>query len=291
MPGKIVAVPGLYRRDEIDYEAINAVNQSTLKRIAKSPLHYQHRLEHELPSTVPMRLGSVAHTAILEPDRLARDYAVWNPDGKKPDFRGKDFEEFAALAVMSGKRVIKPAEIEAAHRMAAAVQRNQLARRYLARGQAEPILVWIDEATGIACKARLDWISTSVADVMAELKTAADVAPFAFESAFARNGYDVQTAFYCDGYKAATGRELYPKCIAVESSAPHDVIVYDLAEVVDVGRELYREMLATLAECRRTGLWLGQSPTSERTLRLPRWRDPAEADANTLDDLGLEVGT
>jgi hypothetical protein len=146
--------------------------------------------------------------------------------------------------------------------------------------------VWRDKETQILCKARLDFISHAVADVMTELKTAVDVAPWSFERAFAKRSYDVQTAFYCSGYETITGRPLYPKCIAIENTEPHDIVVYDLNEVTDVGRELYREMMATLADCRKSGLWLGQHPLHEVTLHLPKWRDPEDQD--DLADIGVE---
>jgi exodeoxyribonuclease VIII len=283
----MILEPGIYKRADVDYDAIEAVNQSTLKAIGKSPLHYKHKLESDnTESSEPMRLGSLAHCLLLEPERLELDFAVWAPEGKKDDFKGKAFDEF--LELHSNRQIVKQRDVDAAVRIRQAIHASRLAMRYLAKCVTEPILVWRDKVTGILCKARLDGLSLSVPDVLIEIKTARDVSPWAFESAFAKREYDVQAAFYSDGYEAITGRTLYGKCIAVENVEPHDVIVYDLAEVLDTGREIYREMLGKLADCRKSGLWLGQSPTSERTLRLPKWRDPDEQ--NDLTDLGLEMG-
>lgn len=282
----MIIEPGIYPSSAVEYDKIDAVNQSTLKLMGKSPLHYRHVLQHGVDETEPMRLGNVAHCVLLEHANFYRKFAVWAPDGKKDDFRGKDYEVFAAHAQIEGRSVIKQREVDAAMRIREAIYGCQLASRYMRKGKAELILVWRDKRTGLLCKARIDWLSESVPDVMCEFKTARDVSPWAFESAFARRGYDIQTAFYCDGYEAITGRALYAKCITVENVEPHDVIVYDLTEVVDCGRDLYREMLDRVAECRASNQWPGQSPTQERTLRLPKWRDPEEQ--NSLDDLGLE---
>jgi exodeoxyribonuclease VIII len=293
MKQTVVKVPGIYSGHEVDYSEIDAVNQSTLKAIAKSPLHYQHGLTHPKKQTNPMRLGLVAHTAVLEPHRLDTDFALWAPVDEdtgeilKDDFKGNVYKAFAARAELEGRTVIKQRDLDTAKRIGEAVRGNALAMRYLKKVRAELILVWRDEETGIVCKARLDGVSESVPDVLVELKSAVDVAPWAFESAFAKRMYHLQTAFYSDGWKACTGRELHGgKCIAVENLEPHDVIVYDLAEVTDIGRETKRELLGKVAECRRSGLWLGQSPLEERTLRLPKWLEPD--DENTLDELGLE---
>jgi len=290
---KVVQVPGIYTRREVEYSEIDAVNQSTLKAMAKSPLHYKSGLTSQKKQTNPMRLGSLTHTALLEPDWLELEYALWAPrdpktgELKKDDFKGNDYLAFLTAATLEGRTVIKQRDLDGALRIAEAIHANQLAMRYLREMRAEPILVWRDEATGIVCKARLDGVSRSVPDVLVELKTAVDVAPWAFESAFAKRMYHMQTAFYSDGWKACTGRDLHGgKCIAVENTEPHDVIVYDLAEVTDVGRETYRELLGKVADCRKSGLWLGQSPTQELTLRLPKWLDPE--DDNPLEDLGLE---
>lgn len=285
--------PGIYSREQVswsDYLAIPAINQSTLKWIAKSPLHYLHVLESGgSKATAAMRLGSAAHLATLEPERVLDSVAVWTaPPGKKTDnFSGKEYELFKAAADAEHREVIKQRELDEAYAIAEAVRTNKLAARYLKRGTPESVLVWVDKATGLLCKARVDWLSLSVPDVMVELKTSADVSPWVFSGRYAKMGYDVQTAFYCDGYEAITGRPLYAKCVAVEAGEPHDVIVYDLAEVVDVGRELYRGYLGKVAECRKEARWPGQSPDSELTLTLPKWRDPFESDED-VSELGLE---
>lgn len=277
--------PGIYKRADVDYDRIDAVNQSSLKVIAKSPLHYRHALEHPRRATDTMKLGSLTDTLLFEPHRFERDYIMWDPPPGKSDTRtGKAWEAFKLTA--GDREIVRRRDVEAARNMVTALRACKLAGRYLRAGTEQPVLVWRDKATGLLCKARLDWISTSVADVMLELKTANDVAPWSFESAFAKRGYDVQCAFYADGYQTLTGRPLFPKCVAVENTPPHDVVVYDLIEVVDTGREIYREMIERLAECRKSGEWPGQHEDAEVILRLPKWRDPDDQDE--LAELGLE---
>jgi hypothetical protein len=274
----MIVEPGIYKRSDVDYDAIDAVNQSTLKTIGKSPLHYRHRLETDPDETDTMRLGTLAHAVLLEPDRVSLDFAVWPPDERMPPRRaGKLWDAFVARHA-DDRTIVRREDIAAAEGMRDAIRRSKLAMRYLCRGQSEPVLVWRDKETGILCKARLDFISHAVANVMCEVKTARDISPWAFQTVFARRDYDVQTAFYRDGWEAVTGKPLYPKCIAVENTEPHDVIVYDLDQVVDVGRELYREMLVKLVACRKSNQWPGQA-SAEVPLMLPKWRDPNEEDA------------
>lgn len=298
MTAPVLAVPGMYPRTKInerEYRAINAVNQSTLKAMERSPLHYRHRLDHPEDVTEPMRLGSLAHCACLEPNEVQRRFVVWAPvdeDGEpvKDDRRGNKYKVFAAQAAIDGREVIKQRDLDAAWEIREALVHNKLAARYLKRGESETVLLWRDEETGLPCKARIDWISHSVADVLLELKTAADVSPRAFQQAFAKNGYDVQAAFYADGYKACTGRDPGGKVIAIENAGPFDSVVYDLNEVIDTGREIYRDYMRKLAECRAANRWPGQAEDAEQILRLPRWRDPFEEDeaAEPMFE-GLEV--
>lgn len=280
----MTVAPGIYRPDEVDYGSIPAINQSTLTAIRKSPLHYRHRLMAQNEETDAMRLGTLAHVALLEPDLVAEMFTVWT-GGRRA---GKAWEAFEAEAEAAGRTVVKSEDLETAFRIRDAVRAHKPAWRYLRSGRAEVVLVWRDKRTGLLCKGRMDWLSTSVPDVMCDLKTARDVSPWAFEPAFARRNYDVQAAFYADGYETLTGRPLYPKAIAVENVPPHDVIVYDLVEAIDIGRQLYQEALERVAECQQSGLWLGQCPTGERTLRLPKWRDPELAAHDDLADLELE---
>jgi hypothetical protein len=277
---------GLYLRGQIDYASIDAVNFSTLKFMAKSPLHYRCALESPKPATTPMRLGTAAHTAVLEPVRFTADYAVFEPEeGKSPRRGTKAWEAFESAN--DGKELLKQKEFDAAMRMRDAVRGNPEAMRYLRRIDPEVTLVWQDQETGVLLKCRLDGISHSVEDVITELKTARDVSPWGFQSAYAKMQYHVQAAMQCDGLQAVLGRAVYHKCIAVENAEPHDVVVYDvIGEPLELGTETYRDWLKKLVECRRNNEWPGASAGAEVSLRLPAW---AAAEQDDLSELGLEL--
>jgi PDDEXK-like domain of unknown function (DUF3799) len=280
---------GLFKRGALpfDYDEIPAVNQSKLKPIGVSPLHCQYALKdgEGKPEKPYMRLGSVAHTATLEPHRLDLDFVPYvPPPGKTDRFASNAYDTFCKQH--APRKVIKAAERAEAVRIAAEVRRNKLAQRYLNRGLAELILLWREEKFGgVWCKARIDWLSESVADVMCELKTSNSISPRVFGARFANYGYDVQAAFYERGYRKITGRTLHAKCIAVESAEPHDVIVFDLAEAIDVGGEYVEEYLARFHACMQSGEWPGQYPETEVSLQLPQWRKPGEEDG--LEELDL----
>lgn len=279
---------GVFRHSYPEYAALDAVNFSTLKYLSWSPLHYRFACDHPRPSTAPMRLGTATHMAILEPARFDRKYVVYEPEVGDSSRRGtKAWEAFADAH--KGQVILKQPEYDAATRMRDAVRSSPEAMRYLRKGDAEVTLVWQDKETGLWLKGRVDWISQSVADVIADLKTAGDVRPWAFQSAYARMQYHAQAAMYGDGLEAITGRPSYHKCVAIESVEPHDVVVYDvIGEPLEQGREAYRGWLTQLVECRQKDEWPGLSPGAELSLRLPAWAVPDESDLGDLGELGVE---
>jgi hypothetical protein len=63
-----------------DYHSDPAISASHLKAVMQSPYHYWSRfLDPKRPTVEPssaMRLGSLAHCAVLEPDELSKRYAI-----------------------------------------------------------------------------------------------------------------------------------------------------------------------------------------------------------------------
>jgi hypothetical protein len=227
------------------YHRAKAVNWSTLKEMAKSPLHYQYRLTHPPEETAAMRLGRAIHTAVLEPDVFPLEYVVF--DGSRR--AGAVWDEFAL--VNSGKTILKAEEYEAALDCRDAVRRHKVARRLLRWGKPEVTLKWIDPQTRIRCKGRLDWIAPG--GVLVDL------------------AYHEQLAFYRSGLLACGRKPAAVYIIAVEAEEPHDVAVFELDEdQLWAGAEVVGELLARVKECRRLRRWPGRDEGAQK-LDLPPW--------------------
>lgn len=285
--------PGLYPRGTVDYGAIKAVNFSTLKHMAHSPKRYRHRLRHGVATTDGMRLGTSAHTAVLEPNRFMTHYAMYTPPppdektGKaKSDRRGtKAWKAFEAAN--DGKTIVKEAEYMRALAIRDAVRADPAAMRYLEIGTPEVAMVWVDKETGLLCKARVDWISDDPADTIVDLKSSADVTPFNFCRTSARLLVHWQAAWYADGYETITGRSPSFKVVAAEQEGPHDIVVYNMpGEVLDIGRDEYRKRLLQLKDCLETNAWPGYANGAEMDFCLPAWLTQGE---NEIEELGLEM--
>ena len=259
--------PGMYLRGEVDYDAIDAVNFSTLKYIAKSPRMYRHVVENSRPATRAMELGTASHVTLLEPTKIANHYAVYEGTKNRNSNEWKDFEK---QAIASNRIPLKAGDMEAAFRIRDAVMSDPIAAPYLKNCDREVTVVWVDDETGILCKGRIDALRRDNVEV--DVKTCADVTPVHFARNLARLGYHIQRAFYRDGLRSIIKREPQHRIIAVEQAEPHDVVVFQLNEAaLDAGRNVYRDALTKIAECRASGRWPGLANGQEMALELPNW--------------------
>src|SRR5262245_30207526 len=93
------------RMPRAEYDEIAALNISRLKEIKRSPLHYQHALSAPKESA-SLTTGNATHVAVLEPERFASDFTVWDrlsDAGNACPRRGQYWEKFVADA---GKKTI-----------------------------------------------------------------------------------------------------------------------------------------------------------------------------------------
>lgn len=250
------------------YRDLPGVNWSTLKHMARSPLHYNAAATGALVKDTPaMAFGRAVHTAVLEPDMFPRSYVVWDGGIR----RGAVWESFRAAN--EAKEIVSAADYERALALRDAVRGHGVAGPLLDNGVAERVLMWIDEQTGITCKARLDWVS----DALVDLKTTTDVDERVFGQHAARLGYHGQLAFYRRGLVANGYPETTPvRLIAVESDEPHDVAVYELDDdVLWAGDALVDRLLEELEACMAQNTWPGRYPETTR-LVLPSWAWPQE---------------
>lgn len=276
----------LYGVSREEYDKSPRVNWSSLKAMARSPAHYQHHEREEAKETSALRLGRVRHLAILEPERFDTEVAVWR-GGRRS---GAVWTEFCAAS--EGREIITGDEFASTLAMRESVRRSELAARYLGNGHAEVTLLWRHVAESIGgspgfcfdLKGRPDFV-TADGGAIVDLKTTRDASPEGFGREAWRLGHYAQAAMYLDGYEAATGRRVPFIIVAVETEAPHVVSVYRVPDdVLELGREHYRNLLSRLAFCRSERRWPGYSE-EEMALTLPPW--VIREDEEDISDVGL----
>jgi hypothetical protein len=244
------------------YHADPAISASHLKAITQqSPYHYWSRfLDPQRPTMEPtsaMRLGSLAHCAVLEPDELSKRYSTCLPRNTKA---GK--EQAVELAAAGIEAVTEP-EMALALNMAASVRQHPYAAALLANGKAEQSF-WADDlATGLRIKARPDWYTgTTIVD----LKTCSDASSGGFSRACATFAYNLQAQHYLNVCFAE--RFIF---LAVEKTYPYAVGVYELdTAAMAAGAEQCRIGLQTISDCRAINEWPGYTTTCD-TISMPNW--------------------
>lgn len=262
---------GLVHMSRASYDALtDRANYSRIKKFARSPAHFM--CDDDGEDTDARKLGRVAHLAVFEPHLMADEVVTWE-GGRRS---GNDWKDFATLH--AGKEILTVDEAQHVKAIAAAVRNHPVLARYLEKGGAEVTALWTDAETGVACKARLDWISAS--GVVVDLKTCRDASPEAFVRQSNSLLYHAQAAMYSDAVHAIAGDRLPFLFGAVESKAPFIAQPYVVSDdALNAGRALYRGWLRQLVECKRANRWPGYSD-GVLTLELPRWADPGREFAN-----------
>jgi exodeoxyribonuclease VIII len=264
--------------DNAAYHAHSAVSKSHLDLVAKSPLHYWARYidSNRVPQepTAAMAIGSAVHTHVLELDQWDAQYVVAPAGIDRRTKVGK--AEWDVFQTAIGTRtVISREDADLVMRIGRSVLSHPAAAYLLGLpGKAETTHMWVDEATGLQCKCRPDWLLDD-GSMIVDLKTTEDASPKEFQRSIAKWRYHVQASWYLEGLQYATGKR--PEqfvFIAVEKKPPFVCAVYVAdAQMIEIGREAARRDLDKLNVCKAADYWPGYSDGIEQ-INLPPWMLP-----------------
>lgn len=290
--------PGFYHNvDFATYARWDAINWHTLEPYRRSPLHGRWAELMDLEATDAMIDGEAFHSAILEPERFARDYAVM------PAFEGhhnsKIYKEARAawLEEHRGQVDIDADGFTDLQAAQAAVRNHPVAGNIMAAGGRTEIgIVW--EFGGVLLKARIDTVrrvpaalidltanAGATCIVQADFKTTRAIGTRLINSEIAKHGYGAQLAMQYDGLRAIRPADVVPMLIAVckppkpSDRGPWDVVVCDMRPRLDAGRALYQRLLKKYLACRKAQRWPG---VAEHVIPMNPLRyevDPNEMDA------------
>jgi len=260
------------------YAEIPAERWSRLKKMQDGPRAYKFAVEAEEEDTDAMKLGRLIHTMTLEPELVDQEYVEWTGARRA----GGEWEAF--LAANPDREVVRTQDLVQARAVAFAVRSHPVAGKLLARkGEAETVVEWTDEETGIVCKCRIDYLATDRHPTIVDLKSTRRVDAWAYGSTIASLSYHGQAGYYHDGVLAKLGLDCVVKHIAVQSKPPYEVHVFKLSsDMVWAGSDLSHKLLAQLAECRATDTWPWQY-VNEDEIELPKWcGDDWESEAELI---------
>lgn len=270
-----------------DYLASHGVSQSSLKKLAKSPAHLRHYLDHPEPSTPDQIVGTITHTAVFEPALLEKCCHVKPSsyqDPKTSDWKKWNGNAIACkdwLAAREDRPIVSQERFTAILAMRDSVFRHPAAMLALKTGKAEQSLFVEDPETGLQLKCRTDWLS---GNAIVDLKKCQDASPAGFAKTIANFGYDLQAAVnlhICSLLDLGKEKFIF---IAVEDKAPFAVGVYELdANSIAIGHSKFRRLLARYLQCVIDDTWPAYSSNIEY-LELPKWAASSEFNAMLLED-------
>lgn len=265
------------------------VNWSTLRHLAVSAKLLKWRVEHPQKDTPAMLQGRAIHCAILEPAEYPKRWVTagacegTTKAGSRCESQGslvladkwycrvKGHAPAEAAVPAAGMEVLTLEDRAVVEYCAAAVRDHKVAARFLKDGLAEHELEWVDPATGVACRGRLDYLRP---DQVVDLKSTREETVRGFTREVAQRLYYGQLAWYHDGAIAAnrlTADAPMPVIVSVSTAEPFDVAVYRLSKTAyRAGQILYRDFISRYRDCQSAEYWPGIA-SSLLELDLPDW--------------------
>lgn len=260
--------PGIHTMAADAYHAADAVSNSRLKWIAapKTPAHYRAKwIDKLIPEaeTDALRIGSLTHRAILEPDTMEGSFYT-KPDGMK--FTNK--EGIAWRDSHQDKPILSAEESAGITAMRDSVWNHRIAARILKHSDCERSA--FADNKGQLLKSRFDALPRGV-NFIADLKTCVSADLDSVEKAISQNGYYRQAAFYLKVAELCGLERDAFVFIFVEKTPPYAVAVYQLDDrVIDAGRIVVGRDLDLLRRCQDRNEWPGYE-ANVMNAALPDW--------------------
>jgi len=277
--------PGWYTDLSNDeYHSSAGFSSSQVKSLLqKTPAHLLHSFSVKKEPSSAMLLGTAVHTAVLEPEKFADEYAI----SEKFDMRTKAGKLAAELFAVeaAGKTVISAETAEVAQKMAESVRNHPIAGLLVSDIICESSVYWFYRSMDaddtdryqIMAKVRPDALCRAY-PVIVDLKTTNDGSYSGFIKSIQNYAYHVSAAMYLEGVNQCSplldhfGRMAFNKFVfvCVENYPPYLTSVYELSpEYLDLGKAIYRRAMRTLQRALSDG-FTGY-PDDIRIIEPPAW--------------------
>ncbi len=258
---------GILSLPEAQYRAAEGISKSALDYIAppRTPAHYKAYIDGllKVETTPAMRLGSMIHRAILEPDTVKGAWVV-RPEGMV--FTTKEGREWKAAQTLP---IITADEAATITGMRDSVHAHPAVKRVLANAKTE-VSLFANGEDGVLRKARIDALPES-GNVIVDVKSCQSADPDMMAKSVASYRYDVQAAYYLDICRLLGIDKSEFLFVCVEKQPPYAVAVYALdQDAIEWGRKQYQRDLAAIRNCEAEDHWPAFT-TDITTLALPAW--------------------
>lgn len=256
-----------------DYLAVPSASNTLLGHLKKSPAHLQWALANPPKPTPAMTFGSAFHACVLEGSTFVTEWV------RGSELSGRTREGKIAKKELEQKyhpsKILKATEYDLVLKMASAVFKHPVAGALLAEARTEISTYWVDAASGVEVKGRVDVIPPGdgfdYGNCLVDLKSTVDASPEYMSKAMINFGYARQGALYLSPF----GDRSRFLLIAVEKTPPWAVAVYEISpNALAQGWREAQGLLHLWAECFKDydidSLWPSYS-TEIIPLDLPAW--------------------
>lgn len=256
------------------YAALPGLRASELKAATKSMAHAKATIDGLLPaSSNSLRFGRLFHASILENKLFLSKITLWK-GGRR---YGKTWDAFLEEAGGSDEWILDSDELAALTAMSVSVHADADAHHCVVGTEHEVVLQWSDPLYGKA-KARLDGYNASIG--LLELKSTRSIGKRNVDGSFdgsafqkqAHNlGYYQQLGWYAEGLAKNEKPCQRVTLVAVETSPPYCIVVYEVpAHVIEQGREQALKLATQYRACEAMGVYPGVA-SERQILEMPEW--------------------
>lgn len=223
----------------------------------------------------PNRVFDFGHAAHAEVLGVGQPVRVVDADS----WRTKKAQDERREAYADGAVPLLACEWKTVQEMAAALRAHPVASVLFDpdTGAGEQSLFWVDEDSGVWCRAMLDWMPHPVQGqrlIIGDYKTSQSAEPNSIAKTVAAYGYDQQAAWYLNGVTAlGLHGDIEPAFVFIfqEKTAPYLVtIAQPDAEALMWGERLNRKAIDIYRTCIETGRWPGYAD-DVISVGLPTW--------------------
>lgn len=226
-----------------------------------SPLHYLRYKQGKIKKTTKsMDFGTDLHCLLLEPGRFSEQY-ITGPESARNTIIWKDF-----VKDNPGLVVKKPSEMDHIQQAREVIGQSGDKCRWLidTPGETEVSFFWIDPATGLPCRCRVDkLIDMPKVAIVVDVKSCRDARPHKFRRSMVDYGYYRQGAHYTDGVGLVLKKPVIFIGLAVESTTLIAAAYSPAEEKLSEAKSQIRGALEGIKTCQATGVWPGYSNNIE----------------------------
>jgi hypothetical protein len=246
-----------------EYDSTKALNYSGAKMLLVSPAHYKNYLDKPREETKALRVGSLTHAKVLQPELVHDTFAI-APEIDRRTKQGKEtYDEFLKSA--EGKTVVSQEEWTLTNDVSSSMRciLNRLGVTFI-----KTELMFTTEINGCPIKCAIDAVGDD--DYLYDLKTCESASAKDFLRSVLNYRYNLQQYFYRSAYESAFGSRLKGfRFIAVEKESPFAGAIFELgAEVITSASFDFERVLTLYKSCTALDQWNGY-PEEVQVIDLP----------------------